>query len=63
MEEKDIKETQIFAIRNIITVYCGQILSPNRIEEIVRKIEEEINKGACSWAFKIEGLKYGNSRI
>lgn len=48
----DKKATQIFEIRNILTNYCGQLLSPDKIDEIMNIVIKEITEGHCSWAFK-----------
>ena len=47
----DRESTQIFAIRNIITSHCGEILTPNAVDRICNEIEIEIQSGPCSWAF------------
>ena len=47
----DRESTRQFAIRNVLTNHCGQVLTPNILDSIVRELQEEIEKGPCSWAF------------
>lgn len=48
----DIKRaTQEFAIRNILIGYCGQTLTPDKVDELAEEIKESMREGGCSWAF------------
>jgi len=47
----DKESTQAFAIRNIITSHCGEVLTPNNVDRICNEIETEMRNGPCSWAF------------
>jgi len=48
----DRKATQIFQIRTIICGHCGEKLTFEKVNEIVREIELAMTIGPCSWAFK-----------
>lgn len=46
--------TQEFAIRNVLVGRCGEKLTPDTIERIVREIMQEVTKGSTNWAFSEE---------
>lgn len=48
----DRDATQEFEIRNILANHCGERLSPDKVEQIVREIVDAMRTGPCSWAFK-----------
>lgn len=50
-KNQERRDTQMFLIRDIITGYCGQLLTPDLVDEVVAKFEEEITDGSCAWAF------------
>jgi hypothetical protein len=49
--KKDREATQIFTIRFMLTKHCRETLSPDKIDEMMKEIEEEIKTGYCAWAF------------
>jgi len=52
MSTKDEKHaTQEFEIRNILTGYCGQTLTPNKVDELAEDVKNAMREGPCSWAF------------
>lgn len=50
--EDQKRGTQIFEIKNVLIDHCMEILTPDKIDEIIEKISIAINTGPCSWAFK-----------
>lgn len=48
---QDQRATQVFVLRNVLIKHCGKNLSSNKIDEIMKEIEVEIEKGSCAWAF------------
>jgi len=48
----DREATQTFAVRNILTTYCGQRLTADLIEKLVDEIEQEMQSSPTAWAFK-----------
>lgn len=51
----DREATQKFAVEGVLIRYCGQNLTPNKIDEIVNAIGAVMDKGSTSWAFKHGG--------
>lgn len=56
MSEKfnDAEATRNFEIRNILTAHCGERLTPDKVDEIIRQIEVSMKEGPCAWAFCAE---------
>ena len=50
--ENDKRGTQILAIQNILIDYFMDRLTHDKIDEIMKKIKDEIKSGPCAWAFK-----------
>ena len=48
----DAKATRIFEVRNVLTGHCGERLTPDKVDEIVREIEAAMETGGCAWAFR-----------
>jgi hypothetical protein len=53
-EFADAKTTREFAIRNIITAHTGKRLTPDVVDQIVKKISDEMQSGSTAWAFLSE---------
>ena len=49
---EDREATQRFTIRHSLIQNCGQTLTPDNVDRIVDEIIDEMQNGACSWAFK-----------
>ena len=39
-------------VRNIVTAHCGERLTPDMVDQIIREIEDEMDFGSCAWAFQ-----------
>jgi hypothetical protein len=53
-KDEDRLATQMFAIRSILVMRCGQLLTADLIDDMMEEVKREITKGSCSWAFKKE---------
>lgn len=51
MNEADRAATQEFSVRNALTTYCGQTLTPDLIDRIVSELAQEMRSGPTAWAF------------
>lgn len=47
----DRAATQGFSVQNILTTHCGTVLTPSRIDCIVKELAEEMQNGPTAWAF------------
>jgi hypothetical protein len=51
MKPENAIETQRFAIFDVLTGHCGQMLTPDNVDKIMAEILHEMREGPCSWAF------------
>ena len=47
----DAEEAQRFAIFDVLTGHCGEMLSPNKVDVIMAEILHEMREGPCAWSF------------
>lgn len=48
---EETKSTQEFVIIDVLVKHCGEMLTPDKVDEIRKEIIDEMRKGPCSWAF------------
>jgi len=48
----DKRATQEHLIDSVLISYCGETLTPDKVEQIAKEIKGEMKAGAVSWAFK-----------
>jgi hypothetical protein len=46
--------TRLFEVWVILTGHSGELLTPDKVDGIVREIAKAMNDGPCAWAFKSE---------
>ncbi len=49
--------TRNFEVRHILVGYCGQLLTPDKVDEIAREIFDSMREGPVAWAFRVEDVK------
>ena len=52
--QEDYHETQRFTIWSILVSHCGQILSPDKVDEISSEIKNAMRDSSTSWAFDVK---------
>ncbi len=45
---EDAKETQRFAIHNVLCAHCGEMLSADKVDQIMSEILHEMREGPCA---------------
>ena len=51
MQKEDREATQEHAIFGVLITYCGQMLTPDTVDAMMRAIRAEMRSGPCAWAF------------
>ena len=49
---EDRLATQRFTLLNTLTLVCGQVMTPDRLNQLVDDLTAEIQTGSTSWAFQ-----------
>ena len=51
-EEEDRLCTQMFMMGDILIRHCGETLTPEKIDQMMLEMQQEVTGGVCSWAFR-----------